>query len=704
MVLSLPKSVEVLNPKLQCLYITLLMVMVVCLIVNFFTERPYQAPRVVKTRTRVRVDWEMQEPMWQASTEGGVSLPLCQQDRLINVAGCITSREAVVPDTSDRVTLVTDLREAVADISGRVTSPAGPWSPVDFTAEALLDFSFTVEEEGAEGWKSNFDYETVLIDSSNRGRGRIARGERIRLSTRQVVEMTQGERDDTHKGFEIASTVECRDNQDLQDVRCYLRFHWVASRYEYDRIYVRNNSITQRTYAGLLVRCETGGGTVYVTELGGVFKFISTTFVFLSMPKFFLLIFCTHCLGLMSSIYTRVLREPFSIVQETANMATRLMTHSVIFAELSDLDGKEGISKDTLGRRLHKVLDFRGEELDEMEIEAFVTFVHQQIIKKLKRDKHRALEIIPGGLFKKDPAKTAVTGDHPITMDSYVSACSFCDRISFDNMVHLLDKNRRETKLEKIFMPRELRLAIHHARATAETIVDSGDSKPAPAAPREPKDASSPTSPLSTLQIPPGDAGVSPQISPQGTWTMQKLSLEDRKRRQWEAVDKVNAALQMVATERLDLESLQNRMDSVEAAKTALEERLAEMEHHMLEFNQKLEAELEHGPITEARIKDLEQAVDILKAAPGDEAWLPQNVAWRIQVENEQLKNAALVARSHTKTTQARGQHADKKSARRPAEASNDPLRAISPDRPERTQEDTGDLSSQGSPKWPSRI
>jgi len=196
--------------------------------------------------------------------------------------------------------------------------------------------------------------------------------------------------------------------------------------------------------------------------------------VLMGLPKVLILFFTITFLGHFSKIYKGVIEEEFSIVEQVGGMATRLMSNSATFVDLeaNGSDGGSGISKVRMRERLRESLKHRGELLDHDEVESFVNFCFRAVSssnegkKRIRPSKSFLLDALGASQMDGDD-----THKDQIDIDCFSKACASLDKISFEAVVKLFDRDRRVHFLERVFMPPYMRKylsEVDEARAVSD--------------------------------------------------------------------------------------------------------------------------------------------------------------------------------------------------------------------------------------------
>jgi len=215
-------------------------------------------------------------------------------------------------------------------------------------------------------------------------------------------------------------------------------------------------------YHGLRVVAK-GDGEFTVIDINNTYHHLVSFMVLMGLPKVLVLFFAVTFLGHFSKIYKGVIMEEFSIFEQVAGMATRLMSTSATFVDLEQGAAGEngehcGIPKGRMRERLREALKHRGGKLDKKEVESFVNFCFRAVSsnnvkKKVVRPTKSFLIDALGGACEHSEENHS---DH-IDIDCFSKACSSLDKIKFEAVVKLFDRDRRVFALEHFFMPPYMR-------------------------------------------------------------------------------------------------------------------------------------------------------------------------------------------------------------------------------------------------------
>lgn len=234
---------------------------------------------------------------------------------------------------------------------------------------------------------------------------------------------------------------------------------------------------------GGVLRYRRFHGIRIVASTGGIFEFgdynklyqnLVSIVVVLSLPKQVLLFITAYLLGHMSVLYKRVIIERFNLLEQVAGMTTRLMSSSVTFVQLEDveritdkLEDEGGISKKRMSERLHRVLQRQKAKLDQDEVDTFVSFCFKQVSAGLENlrgsDVGPLVRCLQPCRKKGKGEKVEDKNDDAyINIECFSDAYTSNEEISFASIIELFDKQRKIGILESLFMPKVLWEELHH--------------------------------------------------------------------------------------------------------------------------------------------------------------------------------------------------------------------------------------------------
>jgi hypothetical protein len=257
---------------------------------------------------------------------------------------------------------------------------------------------------------------------------------------------------------------------------------------------VGQHGARHRLFHGLRMRAVSSG-FLLVLDFNSIYLNIVSCIVLMGLPLRFVLVISTHMLGHLSKIYRRVIYEKFDITEQVGGLATRLMANSAVFVDLQD--ATDGITKKRMSERLKETLRHQDQKLDDEEVKKMIDFCHRAVV----RHKHVNIPGKPAlperkGLkrlrtvrsFAREALNARSRSDlgeeERITIDSFGIACSTNERIGFQALVDLFDRDRPRRPLERFFTPRNIRPVwasldrgeskADSARLRAETSVSMG--------------------------------------------------------------------------------------------------------------------------------------------------------------------------------------------------------------------------------------
>lgn len=181
-----------------------------------------------------------------------------------------------------------------------------------------------------------------------------------------------------------------------------------------------------RYYQGLRIRFKSGGAFGEL-NLGQVLSGLTSCLVFVGAAKKLTQVFAMTCLGVLSRIYKRFIRQNVSLERDACGLAARLTAHTSSFMELKD--SVHGVSKIRLERRLVRI--FRNvHALNMVEIQRFSDWLY---------------------------SKMNVEGEAAINVEEYAAACAFGELVSIADLIQIFDADRKKGFLEGLFVDPSVR-------------------------------------------------------------------------------------------------------------------------------------------------------------------------------------------------------------------------------------------------------
>jgi len=217
-------------------------------------------------------------------------------------------------------------------------------------------------------------------------------------------------------------------------------------------------------------------------DVNALFINICSSAVFLHLPRVLVVVTALYLCGHVSTIYRNVVRRNFSITKEAGAMAMWLLQHHVAFERLESATGgilSGCIAKEDVASSLHHLLD-RRDCLDDEEIKQMTDFVLTEVTKGFKvqeKDERSVYDALmtaaDSGLsnfwasLKESLGMMNHKIDHrnmQIDVDTFMSACSSSETISFNDLVKLFDGDRKIPILEDFFMPMRFKTSLAEIR------------------------------------------------------------------------------------------------------------------------------------------------------------------------------------------------------------------------------------------------
>lgn len=260
----------------------------------------------------------------------------------------------------------------------------------------------------------------------------------------------------------------------------------------------------KRTYHGIRVAVVPGGVFKFL-DLEVLILQITSSIVFLMMPKSLMFFFIVNMLGHLSVIYRNAIIERFNVGKEVACITARILSTSVTFLELEEdsttptqsprppdrdpgeepgngIPTKEGfISRQTMGTQMKEVLRSRKSMLQGNEMKALIDFCFQSVqdIAKLShkqsiRDDMQEIRLMKHGVSASPPGEAR---GGRVNIDSFSTCCASSPSMEFDSFVKLFDMSRRTGMFERWFTPTYFAELVASHR---EFFDDDGMEEPSP--------------------------------------------------------------------------------------------------------------------------------------------------------------------------------------------------------------------------------
>lgn len=215
-----------------------------------------------------------------------------------------------------------------------------------------------------------------------------------------------------------------------------------------------------------------------MTDLEVCFLSITSAIIILLLPRRILRAFALTSLGHLSAIYRNGLEESFDVRRECADIAVRLMSHSLTFSRLTDKAAPNIIKQEQMFNQLKYILQNHEHEIDSDELHRMVSFCFSTAA--LNKSFTGALDEIRSTLRRIPSCMNLLRGSGDeletsraskafcydrMSIDSYMVAATSNEKINFDNMRRLFDKDRYIFCVESWFTPSELKRAIHEEQS-----------------------------------------------------------------------------------------------------------------------------------------------------------------------------------------------------------------------------------------------
>jgi len=228
----------------------------------------------------------------------------------------------------------------------------------------------------------------------------------------------------------------------------------------------------ERTFVRVVGKQGTSFFRAY--DFNAIMLYLTSALVLLALPKRFITFFALNCLGQLSKIYRKVVRQDFGVRYACARAVLQSVSQLASFNELADCRGPDGtyfagISKKHLRRCLQDVVRNRSDELDEKEVAVLAEFAYSQVLLAQQRqDRQRKRENsfffdlgdlgafdIDESIAKREEAKTNI-----LDIDAFCQATA-SEIIGLDTLARLFDADRKIWLGERLFTPHDISRKVH---------------------------------------------------------------------------------------------------------------------------------------------------------------------------------------------------------------------------------------------------
>jgi len=532
--LTVPKTVAITNPRLNIMYYALMLATLIFIVWSFFNSQSFSTPIPTETRCtistlRVKEDnisthrlcptdaaalsrlslpggfeYSTDGSSWEQASSN--CLPVCStgedgKDRV----SCVSSSTFVYSRSSQEVALFA---------ARHVVRNNGTHKKIDSLlglSAVGAKFRFTYRYELAEavpylasyldsasGSGTDAKARTVVLSSEGSAYRTFDPGEVVSLTLREVLQNVDGlpQQYRMHAGedvpwevfrdgIELSMRVQCyNDDAEIADTQlrigasnakpsCFLAVVYVRCCPDFGAWQVRsdNGVVVDRA---VLIRTRSGLSSQWFLDSGSAVVGLTSALVLFGLPMKIMRWFALIALGTLSTVYRRVLVQTFDLAEQTATMAVLLMSNSVSFMELSDVNSKDsghpGISRARFEERLKQALQQRRDVLDEAELSAFVDCCFNSMRPGTNNTFFKLVKNSFGGFFqRKDAGKYSSSEEAVCDIDTFNVHCSYDSAVDLDTAVSLFDRDRRQGFVERMFTPDGVIQSLNKVREVRKT-------------------------------------------------------------------------------------------------------------------------------------------------------------------------------------------------------------------------------------------
>jgi len=513
--LRLPKTVRISNVRLNVVYLVLVTFTWIIIIMKFINQREYIHRRSGSLASSLWPNGFSNATAVQNHYQKSLNRPHCKnhyrykydEEYKYNVTGCAGPAWAAAYKQENDWNLLfpTHVQKTHPN-----TTEERFTTSIDI---AGIGLQYSFQDEGKLGqhsfhYTSSRDITTVFIDGKGKEQ-RIEPGQPLGLTMVRIFELAGFSNLDsinpdaaaigatsTHtapiyrlSGLQLDLVAECNPQFGFwsffnvwtsvrTQMKCDIRVQKSARNWIYvtgQRDHDANGNPFTVTFHG--VRVAFSQLKVEEISFSQIIESIADAFILLSIPVMFMEFVSVHLLGALSPIYRQATSEPFSIQKEVGSMVVRLIAMSAIFVDLQDESGC--ISRKRCQERL-TVLFNNEKDLSPDEVDSIAEYCYTSVVTNTVHEYqgfHHAVNKVIEGMQRGD--KTGKYSDacsaKGIDSATFSAACGSLEKISFRQVVHLFDWERKHGCLERLFMPKDLYVALHCHKKHVKQIRASGE-------------------------------------------------------------------------------------------------------------------------------------------------------------------------------------------------------------------------------------
>jgi len=205
------------------------------------------------------------------------------------------------------------------------------------------------------------------------------------------------------------------------EIRAKVKQKWTF--FDESRSDVASGTVHRFRYYGIEIRFFTSC-SIDVADPELVFYLLIAVIVCMGIPSRMISFFVVNCLGQLSEVYRNAIYQAYSLREEAAAMAMKMIVNQMVFMEI--IDTPQGISKYRMSTRVRASLAKRLGELNPPDVERFLDFCFRSLVKSDQKA-------------------------HSIDIERFQVACSNIQ--SFMDVILLFSHQRKPSLLEALFTP-----------------------------------------------------------------------------------------------------------------------------------------------------------------------------------------------------------------------------------------------------------
>lgn len=380
---------------------------------------------------------------------------------------------------------------------------------------ALMDVVYKYELERHPPWAfrvmdntsgTNLQARTLIVDSRGNPVGDpIPAGQRLRFSVANMLGWSRGNSQEAlqsistlleyQSGVEIDIGVDCFGSDYLlnaalkddkpptqehtnlhygatsEDPICVMAFKLASDTYKLNVRYGSHGSDREviSEVSAIKFQAVNAHGGVQLGDFNQFLVTIASMLVVIGLPAQITSFFVQRCLGPISKMYRRTIVEPYNVEAQLAAVSTVLAANTWHFRQMCSMtpEGAEVISLATIHSIMCKAMEKRDVVLDDREKASLAFFLYKGIHNRKTSaggDSVGLLEDIVDVNITFCGSENEEEERAPgITLDQWNQVRLDSERITFNAMVNLFDKDRPRNLFERAFTPPAIRSALSRA-------------------------------------------------------------------------------------------------------------------------------------------------------------------------------------------------------------------------------------------------